>query len=110
MARTVAELPKGARITDYISLGVIAEKIPLKHVHRVLQETGRRVGASATYRRIPANWESGYLASPQPIGCGTDAPALRGLGRSPGPEANSGSFLPQLAGGEPGRLDPGRGR
>ena len=52
MARTVAELPRGARITDYISLGVIAEKIPLKHIQRVLQETGRE---SRRQRNLPAH-------------------------------------------------------
>jgi hypothetical protein len=30
MARTVAALPAGSRITDYISLGVIAKAFPLK--------------------------------------------------------------------------------
>ena len=30
MARTMAELPPGTRITDYISLGVIAKTFPLK--------------------------------------------------------------------------------
>lgn len=52
MARTVAELPQGARITDYISLGVIAEKIPLKDIRRVLQETGRE---SRRQRNLPAH-------------------------------------------------------
>jgi hypothetical protein len=28
MARTVAELPSGSRITDYISLGVITKTFP----------------------------------------------------------------------------------
>ena len=30
MARTIAELPKGSRITDHISLGVIAKYFPLE--------------------------------------------------------------------------------
>jgi len=29
MARTIAELPKGTRITDYISLGVLTKTFPL---------------------------------------------------------------------------------
>ena len=41
MARTIAELPKGSRITDHISLGVIAERFPAERVHRILAETGR---------------------------------------------------------------------
>ena len=36
MARTVAELPKGARITDYISLGVISKTVPLGKVWEIL--------------------------------------------------------------------------
>lgn len=32
MARTVAALPAGSRITDYISLGVIAKFFPLEKV------------------------------------------------------------------------------
>jgi hypothetical protein len=30
MARTLAALPEGSRITDYISLGVITKTFPLK--------------------------------------------------------------------------------
>jgi hypothetical protein len=36
MARTVAELPLGARITDHISLGVIARTFPLSRVRSAL--------------------------------------------------------------------------
>ena len=52
MARTVAGLPEGARITDFISLGVVSERIPIKEVHRVLAETGR---ASQRQRNLPAH-------------------------------------------------------
>jgi hypothetical protein len=52
MARTVAELPKGARLTDYISLGVIAAKFPLAHVNKILEETGR---TSERQRDLPAH-------------------------------------------------------
>ena len=41
MARTVASLPAGSRITDYISLGVVAKFFPREKVAAVLQETGR---------------------------------------------------------------------
>jgi len=51
MPREVAELPKGTRLTDYISLGVIAEKIPRAKVKQVLEETGR---ASVRQRELPA--------------------------------------------------------
>jgi Insertion element 4 transposase N-terminal/Transposase DDE domain len=52
MARTVAELPKGARITDYISLGVIANRFPADEVRTVLAETDR---ASKRQRDLPAH-------------------------------------------------------
>lgn len=52
MARTMAELPKGTRITDYISLGVIAMRFPADEVHAVLAETGK---ASRRQRDLPAH-------------------------------------------------------
>lgn len=51
MARTLAELPAGSRITDYISLGVITRTFPMVKVRSVLAETGR---ASARERDLPA--------------------------------------------------------
>jgi hypothetical protein len=44
MARTLAELPKGSRITDYISLGVVAKTFPVATVKSGLagSESGRR--------------------------------------------------------------------
>ena len=51
MARTVAALPAGSRITDYISLGVIARTFPAERVRQVLAETGR---ASERERDLPA--------------------------------------------------------
>ena len=41
MARTVATLPAGARITDYISLGVITKTFPLTTVRSVLAASGK---------------------------------------------------------------------
>ena len=52
MARTVASLPAGSRITDYISLGVIAKFFPRERVHAVLEQTGR---ASVRERDLPAH-------------------------------------------------------
>jgi hypothetical protein len=52
MARTVATLPAGSRITDYISLGVIASRFPADKVHAVLKATGR---ASIRERDLPAH-------------------------------------------------------
>jgi hypothetical protein len=52
MARTLAALPEGSRITDYISLGVIASTFPLTRVHSVLAATGK---ASLRERDLPAH-------------------------------------------------------
>lgn len=52
MARTIATLPAGSRITDYISLGVIAKFFPLEKVRGVLEKTGR---ASVRERDLPAH-------------------------------------------------------
>jgi len=52
MARTVASLPAGSRITDYISLGVIAKTFPPETVHTVLAATGT---ASRRQRDLPAH-------------------------------------------------------
>jgi hypothetical protein len=38
MARTVASLPAGSRITDYISLGVITKFFPLEKVRAILAQ------------------------------------------------------------------------
>ena len=42
MARTVAGLPEGARVSDYITLGVLAERIPLEAIHEILRKEGRQ--------------------------------------------------------------------
>ena len=52
MARTLAKLPKGSRITDYISLGVIGKTFPLDKVHEILRNTGK---ASQRQRDLPAH-------------------------------------------------------
>jgi hypothetical protein len=52
MARTARTLPAGSRITDYISLGVIAEFFPLEKVREVLHRTYR---ASRRKRDLPAH-------------------------------------------------------
>jgi hypothetical protein len=52
MARTIAALPAGSRISDYISLGVIAKYFPIEKVRRVLENTGR---ASVRERDLPAH-------------------------------------------------------
>jgi len=52
MARTLAELPAGSRITDYISLGVIAKFFPVDKIHDVLEQTNR---SSVRERDLPAH-------------------------------------------------------
>ena len=58
MARTVAGLPAGSRITDYISLGVVTRFFPLEQVRKVLQETER---ASIRERALPAHVAMYYV-------------------------------------------------
>ncbi len=52
MARTIAGLPKGSRITDYISLGVVAKTFPLDTVKSVLAASGKD---SIRQRDLPAH-------------------------------------------------------
>jgi hypothetical protein len=52
MARTVAELPSGSRITDYISLGVITKSFPVDAIRAALNSTGR---TSIRQRDLPAH-------------------------------------------------------
>src|SRR3954452_998559 len=52
MARAAAGLPAGIRLSDHISLGVIAKTFPLDHVRQILAETGR---ASERERDLPAH-------------------------------------------------------
>ncbi len=52
MARTVADLPAGARITDYISLGVISKSFSIETIGAVLASTGK---ASLRQRDLPAH-------------------------------------------------------
>lgn len=52
MAGTMVDLPAGSRITDYISLGVIAKYFPTEKVLSILKETNR---ASVRQRDLPAH-------------------------------------------------------
>jgi len=52
MARTVAELPKGTRITDYISLGVLTKTFPLDRVNAAVAAAGK---TSRRQRDLPAH-------------------------------------------------------
>jgi len=51
MARVPAGLPAGVRVTDHISLGVIAKAFPPDRVRQVLAETGKTSERDATCRR-----------------------------------------------------------
>lgn len=52
MARTLATLPEGSRITDYVSLGVLTKYFPMSKVRAVLEATGK---ASERERSLPAH-------------------------------------------------------
>src|SRR3954470_19727949 len=52
MAGSPASLPAGVRLSDQISLGVIARAIPPARVHQVLAKTGK---ASERERDLPAH-------------------------------------------------------
>ena len=52
MSRTKASLPAGSRITDYISLGVVAKTFPLDKIRASLAATGKE---SVRQRDLPAH-------------------------------------------------------
>ena len=52
MARTIAALSQGSRITDFISIGVITKTFPLAKVNEVLGRTGKM---SQRQRDLPAH-------------------------------------------------------
>jgi transposase IS4-like protein/DDE family transposase len=52
MSRPVASLPAGSRITDYISLGVVAKTFPLEKIRASLAATGKE---SVRQRDLPAH-------------------------------------------------------
>src|SRR3954453_3573626 len=52
MARIPAGLPAGIRVSDHISLGVIAKAFPIGEVRRVLARPGRERGGG---RHLPAH-------------------------------------------------------
>src|SRR4051794_9088931 len=52
MGRVPAGLPAGVRLSDHVSLGVIARTFPIEEVRRVLAETGK---ASERERDLPAH-------------------------------------------------------
>jgi hypothetical protein len=75
MARTVASLPAGSRITDYIGLGVVAKFFPVEKVHEVLLQAGR---ASVRQCYLPAHVTGSPLSTTCARGSGSPraAPAF----------------------------------
>src|SRR5712672_2363811 len=63
MARTVATLPVGNRITDFISLGVIAKTFPVDKVHAILRATGK---TSVRQRDLPVGDPAGTSRTSRP--------------------------------------------
>lgn len=58
MPRTIAELPAGSRITDYVSLGVLAKTFPLRKIQTILEKSGK---ASIRERELPAHLVVYYI-------------------------------------------------
>jgi hypothetical protein len=52
MARSAARLSDGSRVSDYVSLGVVAKACPAALVRQVLHETGKE---SVRERALPAH-------------------------------------------------------
>src|SRR5258708_30652534 len=52
MARTVAQLPSGSRIPDYVSLGVITKTFPSAKIVTILEATAK---SSVRQRDLPAH-------------------------------------------------------
>ncbi len=107
MARTLAELPKGARITDFVSLGVLTEKFPRTTIDRILQETGR---ASKRERNLPAHGQVGDYSGPEPSGERAVAAAVPGGGGTHRDQADAGGVVSGEAAGDVGRQHAGSGR
>lgn len=58
MARTVAELPCGTRLTDYISVGVLTTMVPPTAIDDALRQIGK---ASLRQRELPAPFMVYYV-------------------------------------------------
>mgnify|MGYP005810524791 CR=1 FL=1 len=69
MARTVAAVPPGPRLTDCISLGVLAKAFPRARIDQVLAATGK---GSVRQRDLPAHVVSEHHVS---HGTGSAPPA-----------------------------------
>src|SRR4051812_9647858 len=74
MARAAAGLPAGIRLSDHISLGVIARAVPLERVQQVLAETGK-----ARERDLPAHVMVDYVIALALYMSASTREVLRGL-------------------------------
>ena len=52
MARMAARLSSGGRVSDYVSLGVVAKAFPAEKVRQILRQTGTQ---SVRERALPAH-------------------------------------------------------
>ena len=61
MARTVAGLPEGLRLTDHISLGVITKTFPMVRVKEILRAHGRTKRKMSNYPIRPRHRPTPHL-------------------------------------------------
>src|SRR3954470_19624928 len=69
MARAPAGLPAGIRLSDHISLGVIAKTFPLDQVRHIVAETGKasereRDLPATSWSTTPSPWRSTWAPAP----------------------------------------------
>src|SRR3954471_24797454 len=76
MARTVAGLPKGTRISDYVTLGVLTTTVPASLIDAVLEDTGCQ---SVRQRSLPARLVVYYIMALALYGQASYGEALRCL-------------------------------
>src|SRR3978361_1292021 len=136
MAGVPAGLPAGIRISDHISLGVIARAFPPERVQQILAETGK---ASERERDLPAQvmvyyaialalymgsstrevlrclleglrWLGGAEAGKVGGEGGSAGGAVRAGGAADRGARDQGGVVSAVAAGRPGRLLPGCGR
>src|SRR3982751_4583628 len=123
MARAPAGLPAGIRVSDHVSLGVIAKAFPIGEVRQVLAETGR---ASERERDLPAHVMVYYAialalyttsGTREVLRCLLEglrwlwgAEAVRAPGATGRDTRHQGCVVPRVAAGQPGRVLPRRRR
>src|SRR6187455_2505415 len=76
MARKAACLPKGTRISDYVTLGVLTTTVPGDLIDAVLSDTGKQ---SQRYRQLPARLVVYYVMALVLFAQASYGEVLRGL-------------------------------